>query len=132
MPPSAGPALLDQLQAERLVAEVARHRDRLAAGGLDERHDLLRVGLFGRQVVQHQVGALAGEGDRDRAADAAIRAGDDGAAALKAAEPAIALLAVVGLRVHVAREAGRRLRLILELRLRILLRRVLHRVLVLR
>src|SRR4028118_1385663 len=57
-------------------------------------------------------GALAGEGDRDRAADAAVAAGDDGALAGQPPGSAVALLAVVGLGVHLAQRPGRGLLLL--------------------
>jgi hypothetical protein len=62
-----------------------------------------RVGvlLLVREVRDRDVGALAGERERDGAADAGVPAGDQGAAALQAPAAAVALLAVVRRRSHV-------------------------------
>ena len=80
---------LRRAAAVGLVLQVAGHGDRLAAGLLDQLHDLLGVVLLLGQVGQHDVGALAGERDRGGAADAAVGAGDDGLAPGQAAGAAV-------------------------------------------
>ncbi len=83
--------------AVRAVGEVAGHQHAPAAGLLDVARGVLRV-LVLVQVGDQDVGALAGEGDRDGPADAAVAAGDDRGLAGQPPRAAVALLAVVGLR----------------------------------
>jgi hypothetical protein len=71
----------------------------------------VRVLLLG-EVGDQDVGALAREGDGHGAADAGIAASDDRGAALELAAAFVRLLAVVGLRRHLGRMAGRLLLLL--------------------
>ncbi len=96
----------DELGAERLVAEIAGHGDRLATRRLHERDHFLRVGLLFGQVVQHEVRTLAGEGDRRCAPDARVRARDETLAAGEASESLIGLFAVVWLWIHLLSSPG--------------------------
>ena len=64
---------VDDLAADVLVPDVAGTADRRATCRLDQPYGLLRVGLLGLEVAEHQVGALSGEGDGDRPADAGVR-----------------------------------------------------------
>ena len=59
------------------------------------------------EVGDQHVGALAGEGDGHRAADAAVAAGDEGGLALELAAADVALFAEIGRRRHLRFEAGR-------------------------
>ena len=79
--------LRDQLLAEGLVAQVAGNGDAVAARLLDQLDDLLRVRLFGREIVDRDVRALARIGDRGGAAHAGIAAGDQRLAARSRPEP---------------------------------------------
>ena len=97
----------DELGAERLVADVAGQRGRLAARILDQAHDLARIRLLDGKVVEGDVRALPREGDRGGTADAGVAAGDQRLPADQLAAAAVARLAMVGLRVHRAREAWR-------------------------
>src|SRR4029079_12612442 len=65
----------DRSFAERLVADIPGNRERAAALALDDRLGALRIVMLA-QIDDRNVGALAGEQRRDRAADAAIAAGD--------------------------------------------------------
>ena len=114
-----GDGIGDELAAERLVAKVAGHGETLAAGVANESKDVLRVGLFGRQVIDDDVGTFTGKGDGGSTAHAGVAAGDERAAAGQAPGAAIAGFAVVRARVHVADEARERLRLLGERGLRI-------------
>ena len=77
----------DQLLAERFVADVARQGHRLAAGRLDQLHDLARVWFLGGQVADRDVGAFARIGDRRGPADAGVAAGDERLAPARRPEP---------------------------------------------
>ena len=99
----------------------------LAPLALDQLDYLARIGLLVRQVVDRDVGPLAGEGDGGGAAHARISAGDQGLPAGEPARAVIARLAMVGPRLHLAGEPGPGLRLRLERRLRVLGRRIDHR-----
>ena len=98
--------VLDEPAAEAFVADVARQRDALAPGLLDELDHLPRIGFFLRQIIDRDIGAFARESDRHGAADAGIAARDQRLAALQAPRAAIARLAVIGLRHHLAGKAG--------------------------
>ena len=63
------------LLAESLVADVAGELDRLAALVGDQTHGFLGV-LVLLEIDDGDLGAFARHGDRDRAADAAVAAGD--------------------------------------------------------
>jgi hypothetical protein len=62
--------LRDQVGAVLLVAQVAGDRDAPAAGLGDQPHRLVGVALLLRQVRDHDVRALAGEGERHGPPDA--------------------------------------------------------------
>ena len=66
----------DQALALVLVADVARHRDRLVAGGLQLGERL--VACFGLAARDHDLGAGQRHLLDDGAADAAGGSGDDG------------------------------------------------------
>ena len=74
--------LLDRALAEVLVADVAGDRDRLAAFLLDDLLGLRRIVMLA-QIEDGDVGALAREQGGDRAADAAVGAGDQRDLALR-------------------------------------------------
>ena len=69
------------------------------------RDRLVGVALLLRQVDDRDVGALAGEGERDRPADAGVAAGDERPPALEPAGAAVGRLAVVGGRLELRLEA---------------------------
>ena len=68
--------LADQVLALRLVGDVAGDDDRLAAGLADLGRGLVAGRLLARR--HHDLGALQGQVQGDRLADALARAGDDG------------------------------------------------------
>ena len=72
--------------AVRGLGHVAGDQHRLAAGLLDELGGVLGVVVLVEVGDQH-VGTLAGEGDRHRAADAAVAAGDHRALPSACPEP---------------------------------------------
>ena len=111
-PAELGDGALDDAPAVSLVGDVAGNQHDAAAGLLDPARGLARVVLLLGQVGDHDVGALAGEGDGYRAADAGIAAGDDRGAALELAAAFVRLLAMVGLGRHLGRVAGRLLLLL--------------------
>ena len=69
MPPSLSDGGVDDLLAGLLAPDIAGAADRLAALSLHQAHSLIGVGFFGLQVAEHNVGAFAGEGQGDGAAD---------------------------------------------------------------
>ena len=79
----------DRALAEALVAEVAGDGDRPAALLLDDRLGLRGVVMLA-QIEDGDVGAFAGEQRRDRAADAAVGAGDERDLALQPVRAGIA------------------------------------------
>ena len=79
---------LDRLPAEHLVADVAGEQERLASLCLDQARGLLRVVVF-FQIEDRDQRALARHRDRDRAADAAVAAGDDRDLVLELADAGI-------------------------------------------
>ncbi len=109
--------ILHELVAEALVLQVARHRQAFAFLLPGDVQHLARVGLLLRQVVDYHVGALAQESDDRGPADAGIAARHEDAAALKAAGAAVAVLAMIGFRPHVPRQAGPGLPLLRKRRL---------------
>ncbi len=116
-----------ELLAERLAAQVARQGEADPALGLDQRDDLARVGLLVRQVVDGDVGALAGIGDGGGPAHAGVATGDQRLAPGEAARALVARLAVVRAGIHLAGQAGPGLGLPLERGPGIFRRRVLER-----
>src|SRR5699024_4310887 len=90
--------LLDERFAEAAVRQVAGEEERAASRVLHEGADLLGVGLLIGQVGQGDVGALPGEGDRDRRADPGVRTGDEGSSSLQPSRAAIRELPAVRLR----------------------------------
>src|SRR5918994_2109885 len=124
--------LLDEIPAPVFVGDVSRYSDCLASRVLDGPGRLFGVGLFLFQVGEHDVRALAGEGERDGPSYTGVAARYDGLLAFQLAAPPVGLEAVVGLGLHLPIEAGVlvHLGLLRVLRLRVLLPRVLFRVLV--
>src|SRR5688572_33318654 len=102
-----------------LVTDVAGERHRPAPSLLDPSRRILRVLVLAEVGNQH-VGALAGEGDRYGAANAGIAAGDQCNAVSKAATALVALLAMIGHRLHLLGKARDLLRLLRVRRLRVL------------
>jgi hypothetical protein len=86
---------LDDGAAMRRIADVAGDQQRLAARLLDQPLGLGRV-LILRQIGDHDISALAGKGNGDRAADAAVRAGDDCFLVGQLAMADIAVFAMIG------------------------------------
>ena len=120
-----GHGLFDHLPAPVFIGDVAGKVDGFAAFSLDQRDDFGGVLALGRQIGEGHIGAFPSIGDGGRAADAAVRAGDQGLASFQLAGTLIAVLAMIGLGVHLARFAGHGLRLAWEGRLWILLARIL-------
>ena len=87
--------LADDSPAVLGIAQVAAHLNGLAAGGLDEPGRLCGVVVL-LEIGDGDVRALAREGERDGAADAAVTAGHDGREVFELACASIALLTVVG------------------------------------
>ncbi|MNX81916.1 hypothetical protein D3C86_1136220 [compost metagenome] len=94
-PPELLDHLLDDLLAVGGVREVALDGEALAAGLADPAQGLLGVVVL-VEVGDRDVGPLAGEGDRDRPADAAVAAGHQGLASEQLVGATVALFAVVG------------------------------------
>ena len=97
-----------------LRRECRREAQRIDVGLAHQVHDLLRVRLFLRQIIDRNVGALARESDRRSAADAAVAAGDQRVAAKQTTGAAIALLAMIRARRHAPSQTRPRLRLFLK------------------
>ena len=75
-PAAGGGSLVDHDAGGVMVGDIDLPQDRLAAKGLDEAEGFLA--MCGRTSGNDDDGAFAREGDRDGAADALARAGDDG------------------------------------------------------
>src|SRR5690606_25190691 len=90
----------DESLAEAFVADVAGEAHDLSPGVADQFGDFVRVGFLGLEVGEGDIGAFAGEGDRDRATDARVAARDERLAAGQSSAPDVAGLAVVGPRLH--------------------------------
>ena len=88
MRPNSSTVALDRLPAEHLVADVAREQERAAALVLDQARGLLRVVVL-LQIEDRDQRALARHRDRDRAADAAVAAGDHDATCPELADAGI-------------------------------------------
>src|SRR5689334_5814000 len=97
---------IDDRRAVVLVLNVAGQRDRTSAGLLDPHLGVLRIPLFLWKVADQNVGALACEGNRDRAADAAVAARDERDLIRQAPEAAIRFLAVIGAWTHLSGRSG--------------------------
>jgi hypothetical protein len=124
---------LDYPHAVLLAADVTGDQHGLAPGLAHQFRRLLGISLFFVQIGQKEVGALAGEGDRDRPADAGVAPGDHRRAAGQPARTAVGPLAVVRFRSHPLATAGMVLLLAGQLvRSRVLRPRILLRVLVVR
>src|SRR3546814_1165993 len=99
--------LRDDLLARLRLADVGLDRDRAPPFGLDDRGGFDGIGAV-LEIDDRDVGALAREKRRDRAADAAVAAGDDRHLAVEAARARIARLPFRGA-VEVGFAVGRRL-----------------------
>ena len=97
---------LDQPPAVRRVLDVAGDENCTAPGLLDPPSRFLRV-LVLLQIRNQHVGALAREGDRDRASDPRIGAGNQGGPPGEPATAAIGMLAMVRLWLELAGMARR-------------------------
>ena len=93
------------------TAQVAGDQDGVASFGLDQSLHLMRVVVL-VEIGDDDIGAFARIGERDRAADAAIRACDHGFLAVELARAAITGFAVVWARVHLRGRARHRLFLV--------------------
>ena len=113
-----------------LDPDVAGNGHRPLASILDDPDRLLRVGLLGFEVGDDHVRALAGERQRHRPADTRVPARYNGDLALQLASTPVGRLAVVRGGLHLGLQTRMLLLLLREIRLRILLDRVLAGVLV--
>jgi hypothetical protein len=116
-PAEALDRLGDKVLAEIFVAQIAGDRKADPAFRLYQGHHLPRVGLFRGKVVDRDIRAFAGIGDRGGPAHPRVASGDQGFAAGQPTRAAIACLAMVRRRVHLAGEPWPRLRLLLVRRL---------------
>src|SRR6478609_655905 len=82
----------DDAHAGLALDEVSGHEDARATGFLDPAEGVLGVGLLGGQVADRDVGAFAGERDRDGSSDAGVPTGDERPLALEPAVPDVGLL----------------------------------------
>ena len=92
--------LLDQPPAEGPVPQVTRDRNSHSAGVLDQLDHFARIRLFGRQIVDGNIRALAGVGNRGCAAHAGVAARDERLAAVQSAGTAVAGFTVIRLWMH--------------------------------
>jgi hypothetical protein len=95
-----------------------------AAFGLHQTYGLIGVGFFLGQVAEHHVDALAGEGERDGAADSGVGPGDHCPLAGESITPAVGVLTMVWSVLHGLAESGMGLLLISVLRLLVLRGRI--------
>jgi hypothetical protein len=103
---------VDDLLAGLLAPDIAGAADGLAALGLHQAHRLIGVGFFGLQVAEHNVGAFAGEGQGDGAADPGVRPSDHRSLAGEPTAAAVGVLAMVRLVLHGLGQPGMGLLLI--------------------
>src|SRR5258706_3433161 len=115
----------DKVLTEFLVSQTAGDRETDASVGLDQRDDFLRVRLFGRKIVDRDIGAFPGISDRRRSAHAGVSPGNKSLATGEPSGPFIAGFAVVRPWIHFACEPRPRLRLLLVRRLGIFVGRIL-------
>ena len=106
-PPSTSTASLDRAVAGLARTQVGLERERLAVLGLQERGGRVGVLLLLSEEGERDIGALAGEGDRDGTTDAGVAAGDQRAPAVELAGALVRLLAVIGHRLHHLGQPGR-------------------------
>src|SRR5438477_597848 len=117
--------LLRQRLARAIGIEIPGREQGAAPRRLDREPGHVRV-LVLREIGDDDVGAFAREGQRHRAADPAVRAGDEGYLVLQPAEPAIRRFPVIRAGIHLALLAGKLLGLRRKWRLWSLLFRVGH------
>jgi hypothetical protein len=106
--PEIGERALDEGRAVLFVLDIAGNRDDTPARLPNPARSLLRIAVFRREIADEHIRAFARVRNRDGASDPAVAAGDEGNAPLEAAQTAIRLLAVIGLRPHLPVEPGRR------------------------
>ena len=90
---------VDDLPAVVRGPDVAVDQNDLASLSFDKCRHLLGIFVF-VEVGDEEVRPLASKGDGDRASDAAVAAGDDGALSLKRSRALVTGLAVVWPRIH--------------------------------
>jgi hypothetical protein len=90
---------LDDRTTMSRVRKVSPNQHAFAAGVLDVARDFLGVFIF-VEVRDQNVGAFPGKSNRDRAADAAVAAGDDRALAGQFPRTPIAVLPTIGNGIH--------------------------------
>jgi hypothetical protein len=92
-------------QAVLPLDEVAGNENGCATGLLDPLGGVLGIGLLTRQVADRDVGALTGVGDGHCTPDSGVPAGDERPFSVELSVTDVRLLAVVGPRLHQARQA---------------------------
>src|SRR5712671_1337865 len=101
--------VLDQLFAEGLVPNVTRERNPDAPLRPNDGYDLLRIGLFAREIIDRHVRAFTGVGYCSGATHSGITPSDKRLAPCEPCRSAITRLAVIGRRIHFAGKARPRL-----------------------
>ncbi|MNL10923.1 hypothetical protein D3C87_1317380 [compost metagenome] len=94
-----------QCPAMHLVRQVTGQQQALTAGLFDPACGFFGIFLF-VEVGNRYIGAFTGEGDGDRAANSAVATGNQGDLAIQTTRALVALLAAIGIRVHLALRAG--------------------------
>src|ERR1700716_2682978 len=115
---------IDQFPAKRLVPDIAWDSDSNSSFGLDQVDDFFRIGLFAGEVVNRDIGTFSRVGDSGRSTHAGIASGDELLAARQPTRALVAGLAMVGPGIHLARETGPWLGLLLVRRLGVFIDRI--------
>ena len=103
---------LHHVPAPGLVLDVPRQSESPATLRFDQGDHLFRVSLLIGQITDSDIGALAGIGDRGRAADAGVATSDERLPASQAPRSLVALLAMVWFRIHLPSQPRGRLGLL--------------------
>ena len=106
-PVECADSVADDAAAALLVAQIARQQRQAASLAVEQRAERSGIGLFGRQIVDGDVGPFAGESDGDGTADSRVAARDERLAPQQPPVSAIALFAGVGTGLHPAFESRR-------------------------
>lgn len=73
-PVECADSVADDAAAALLVAQIARQQRQAASLAVEQRAERSGIGLFGRQIVDGDVGPFAGESDGDGTADSRVAA----------------------------------------------------------
>ena len=114
----------DEFFAKIFIPQIARNRDSFSPGLFNQRDNFVGIRLLGGKIINCDIGAFARECNGGGTPYSRVAAGHQRFATCESSAAPITFLPVIRARLHLARQAWPRLRLLFERRFRIFVFRI--------